>query len=238
MKLITVSPAILISLAIIVTFSGTASAATFEQFFDAILKAVIKSKGDLIDPLAIDDKNTTLPSAKFILPAPIKLNLQFTNNQLWGMKSLTRSGAAVQSMDFKNDKVTRIQLNVSPLLLTSDLNLTTSVFFTKLPPQLVRINATIDSFDFMIELVANKTRKEIKVNTFVIDKLNNLNVNYYRESSFFGREFKDYILTHVTKVVTVLFKKQVTEKVEVTTKNIMQEKIDSLPDNIKRLLYG
>ena len=229
---------VLLSLVILVALSSNASAASFEQFFDAILKSVIKAKGDLIDPLPIEDKNITLPSKKLLLPLPIKANLLFSNNQLWGMKTLSRSGGAVQSIDFKNDKVTRIQMNVSPLLLTSDLTLASSVLSVKLPEHLIRINATIDSFDFMIELVANKTRKEIKVKTFVIDKLDNLNVNYYRESHLIGREFKDYILTHITKVITILFKKQITEKVEVTTRDLMQEKIDALPDNIKRLLYG
>lgn len=239
MKFVTVVLSLVIFVALTSNVSaGSNETSSFELFFDAIIKGVIKAKGNLIDPMPIEDKNTTLPSKTLPVPMPVKVNLLFSNNKLWGMKKLHRSGSAVQTRNSNNDKVTRVQLNISPLLLTSDLNATTKLLSIRLPQNLIRINATIDSFDFIVEIVANKTRKEITVNTFVIDDLKNLTVHYYRESRIIGREYLDYLLTQCTKVVTILFKKQIIQIIEETTKNIMQEKIDALPESIKKLLYG
>lgn len=225
-------------LALLIVSTSKTEGASFEAFFDAILKAVIKSKGDLIDPLPLDDKFATIPSKEFLIPSPIKLNLNLTAGQVTGLKTLHRSGAAVQSIDYKNDKVTRIKMAASPITLQYDVNATTGVFFLRLPEILLRLNATIDSFDCMIELVANKSRKEIIVNTFIVDEVKNLKVNFYRESFFFGPERRAWLLTKVTKVITKVFKKQVVEKIADVVKQMMQEKIDALPDNIKKLLYG
>lgn len=230
---------VFISLAILlVALTSTSQGASFEQFFDAVLKAVIKSKGDYIDPLPLDDKACVIPSREFLIPSPVRLNISLTAGQLTGLKALRRSGAAVQSVDYKNDKVTRVQLAAAPVTLTTDVNVTTGVLFVGLPEILLRVNATIESLDCMIELVANKSRKEINVTAFVVDELKHLKVHFYRESLFFGNERKAWILNQVTKVVTKVFKKQVVQEVQVAVKQLMQEKIDALPDNVKRLLYG
>ena len=200
---------------------------SFEQFFDAILKALIQKKGDVIDPLKIEDQQIVLtPDALKFLPSFVKPEIDLKEIKLRGLKTLHRSGAAMQSINLKNNKLTVAELAISPL------EVDTKIYFNFLGLFISRdAVATSSNFDFVIEFEANKTHKTIVVPRFEVMEMKDLEVKLT------GSWISDRLTNKIMHHAIPLLKKQITKAVESSVQEVLESKVNELPDNVKNVLY-
>jgi len=205
----------------------SATGPSFEQFFDKILEALIKQKGSSIDPLPIEDQTVTLtPESLKFLPHFVQPEIQLRNIFLKGLKTLHRSGHASQSINFKNNKVTVAELEIAPF------EVDIKVYFNFLG-LFVGKDVVVDAtnFDFFVELEANKTLKQITVPRFEVREIKDLNVRVV------GDKVTDQLTNKIMSHAVPLLKKKIIEEVEKAVQQVLESKINELPDSLKNILY-
>jgi hypothetical protein len=200
---------------------------TFEQFFDAVLKALLTQKGDMIDPLPIEDQQVILtPNALKFLPSFVKPEVDLKDIQLKGLKTLHRSGAAMQSLNINNNKLTVAELAISPL------EVDTKVYFNFLGLFIGReAVVTASNFDFFVEFEANKTHKTILVPRFEVKEMKDL------EIKLTGSRITDKFTNRIMHHAVPLLKKRIVEAVEKAVQEVLESKVNELPDSMKNILY-
>ena len=207
-----------------VSFSAPPS---FEQFFDAVLKALIQQKGDLIDPLRIEDQTVILtPDVLKFLPHFVKPEVDLKDIYLKGLKTLHRSGSAMQSINPRNNKVTVAELAITPL------EVDTKVVFHFLGMFIGRpYIVTASNFDFFVEFEANKTHKTIVVPRFEVKEMKDFTVKVN------GTKVTDKLTNHIMSHAVPLLKKKIIAEVEKAVQDVLETKINELPEATKQILY-
>lgn len=207
-----------------VSFSAPPS---FEQFFDAVLKALIEKKGDLIDPLRIEDQTVILtPDVLKFLPHFVKPEVDLKDIYLKGLKTLHRSGSAMQSVNPRNNKVTVAELAIAPLQVDAKVVFHFLGMFIGRP-----YVVTASNFDFFVELEGNKTHKTIVVPRFEVKEIKDLTVKVN------GTKVADKLTNRIMNHAVPLLKKRIIQEVEKAVQDVLETKINELPDSAKSILY-
>lgn len=199
---------------------------SFEKFFDAVIKAVVKKKMDLIEPYHVEDLLVVLQPEVHSHKLPPKLVTKATNVTLYGVSTIHRSGHAKADLK-KDSRVTEAQMAAGPLHATSNLEI--SVFGLRLRP---KIAIDISNFDFTVKIFGNKTAERLKTVDFKINKLEDLKVTV--TSCKWTDKWENLIL----KRVVPLLEKKIRSEVEQAVKGHLDDKLQQLPEDLKRLLYG
>lgn len=199
----------------------------FEAFFDSFLTAMLKAKGDLIDPLKLEDQTIILtPDALRFLPRFLKPEVDVKETYLKGLKTLHRSGSAIQSTNPKNNKVTVAELSIAPL------EVDTKVFFHHLGMYIGRdVKMTSSNFDFIVEFEGNKTLQTLLVPRFEVVKMDDLKVTVK------GSRVTDGLTNRIMNHVIPLLKKRIIRAVEEGVQQLLEEKVNELDPKFKSILW-
>lgn len=204
---------------------------TLDKLFDAFLEGVMDAKGGQLDPFVLEDRFLEVEK-------PVKLNLNFTSIQVAGLKGLRRDGPLIYTVDpAKGDKFIRVSVTASPIVVTSNLDVSMRVIYSFLPLLSTRFNVTVASFAGAIEIVTSRSDKQIRIKSFTVTELNDLEVTFFRKTFFYGPERKAWILSLVGREVIKYYKKTLLQVAEGDVENQIQSKIYTLPEQVKRLLY-
>lgn len=199
---------------------------SFEKFFDAVLKAVIKKKIDVLEPLHVDDLKITLQPTIRRFKLPAVGTIFATNNTLHGASTIHRSGHASVKLASLS-RFTKVQMALGPLQVTSNLRIC-ATGLTLRPTA----DISVSNLDFTIEIFGNKTAQVLKTTMFTINEMKDLKVSL--------KQFKwtDPLENLIINRVVPLLENKIRTELESTVKGSVDDKMQQLPDELKRLLYG
>lgn len=206
--------------------TDTPNDSSFEKFLDAVVKGVIKKKHDLIEPYHIEDLEITLQAQIRAHKLPPKIHIHASNNTLRGITTIHRSGHASVKME-GGSRWTKVQMAAGPLRETSCL--TISILGLRLRPT-VEIN--ISNLDFTIEILGVKSSELLKTTLFKINELKGLKVTLKQW------KWTDNIENRIINRIIPLLEDKIRTEVEDTVRGHLDDKLQSLPEELKKLLYG
>lgn len=196
---------------------------SFEKFFDNILKAVIRDKGNEIDPLHEEDHHRSIGPR--LLRGMFQLDVDIKNIEIRGLKTVHRSGSASQSINQGGNKMTVVHLAISNMETDAHAAL------SKRGVSIARdVEVSADVMDFVVEFEGNKTSRKITVPRFEIFYLDKLQIKFKGEG--ITDRVGNVFLKHVLKVMRGI----IISRTEKALRKEIEAKVDKLPDNIKNLL--
>lgn len=195
---------------------------SFEKFFDNILKAFIRDKGDQIDPLHEVDHHKSI--GPLFLGGIFQINLEITNIEIRGLKTIHRSGSASQSFKQGGNKVTIVHLAFN------DMKTDAHAALSKRGLSIARdVEVSADVMDFVVEFEGNKTSREITVPRFEIFSMDNLQIKLKGEG--ITDRVGNVFLKHVLKVIRGI----IIARTEKVLRKEIEAKVEKLPDETKNL---
>ena len=187
---------------------------TFEEFFDAVFSVLMQEVGSFIDPIKFDDQAIILDSdALKFLPHFVKPQIDLKDINLKGLKTLHRSGSAMLSVNPQNNKLTIIELAITPLVID------TNMVFHFLGMSIARpYVVTVGNFEFaiLVEFEANKTEEMIAVPSFEVKDMKDFTVKVN------GTKVTDKLTNRILSHAVPLLKKTVIQQVEKTVQNLLK----------------
>lgn len=221
-----------VTLLVLILVTGVVSDApndgssSFEKFFDAIIKAVVEKKRSVIEPYHIEDLEITVQPEVHKRKLPPRIKIHAANNTLHGLSTIHRSGPAFVKMN-PGTRLTNAQLAAGPLRITSQL--TIGFLSLNLRPS---VEITVSNFDFTIEILGNKAAQELKTTQFKINELKDLKVKLHQW------KWTDGIENRIVNLVLPLLEHKIRTEVEDTVRSHLDDKLQALPEELKKLLYG
>ena len=229
------TPRLVILPLLLLAIGGTTAAATaaqddpptmFERFFDAIIQGVLKKKAASIEPYHIEelefDVQPTFRSHKL----PPKLEIHATNNTLHGLSTIHRSGHAAAAVQ-QTTRITTAEMAVGPILDTSDLTIT--FLGLTLRPQL---ELSIQNLDFTIAIFGDKVAKKLETREFTIHKMENLRIQLKT------RYLPDRLNNRILNRIVPILERKVRKDIEAAIRSHIDDRMQDLPEELKKLLYG
>jgi len=213
---------ILIFLSVILISQNGQADSSFEMFLDNVLKAMLKEKESVIDPLIIKSR-----IYEKVVGGPLRFLLNMDDIVVRGLKTLHRNGSAEQAPT-QAGKRTILNLTLNNLTAATEVYIERSgiMFDTNIER---KINVSTDFMDFVLAIEGDKTTKMINVTKMKVFDLGNIIVSVDGVNGVRGI-MENLILRQVAKVM----KGAIIDKLGSVLKEQIQERLNSLNDPIFR----
>jgi len=213
---------ILIFLSVILISQNGRADSSFEMFLDNVLKAILKEKESVIDPLTIKSQ-----VYEKVVGGPLRFLLNMDDIVVRGLKTLHRNGSAEQ-VPTQAGKRTILNLTLNNLTAATEVYIERSgiMFDTNIER---KINVSTDFIDFVLAIEGDKTTKMINVTRMEVFDLGDIIVSVDGVNGVRGI-MENLILRQVVKVM----KGAIIDKLESVLKEQIQVRLNSLNDPILR----
>ena len=199
---------------------------SFERFFDAVVQGILKKYHDALEPYHLEDLEIIVQPSIAWHKLPPKITVHATNNTLFGFSSIHRTGHASAEMQ-ASQRLTTVQMAVGPLNDTSDLDI--KIFGLHLRP---KIEINIKNLDFTLAILGDKVAKKLTTKQFKVNRLEGLKIKV--KTCCLTDRVNNLILNRILP----LLERKIRQELEETVKSHLDDKLQDLPEDLKRLLYG